>query len=107
MQTIRQVLTIPNAGTDSPPAADSRAVGQAASITIIAPPVLTGVCTLQVANGSGGYVTAQAGSPPADIAFAAAKALVLPPIALQDFRIHSAAAEGAARDFVVLIQSYR
>jgi hypothetical protein len=106
MQTLSKVLSIPNGGTDTPAYAEPRLIGAAAAITVVAPAALTGVCTIQIDDGSGNFRTAQ--SPPGtDIALAAGKAVVLPPAAMTNFRIHSAGAEAAQRDFTVYIQSYR
>lgn len=76
------------------------------SITIKAPAALTAVVTAQIAETNpsvdADFVTLQQSG--ADVAVAAGKAVTITHIAAKDFRLISAGAEGAQRDFYVSLQ---
>lgn len=107
----RFVLSVPNAGTDTPALSSMMSKGAARStfgnsrnISITAPAALTGACTVQVSPkyGSGQWATLQVNG--ADVAVAAGKSVNVPSGAWEDLRIHSAGAEAAQRDFQVVFQ---
>lgn len=104
-------LTILNGGTDSPALSTvwskgqvRSAVGVAADMVVYAPAALTGVVTIQLAPsyGSSSWKTLQQGG--VDVTVAAGKAASVPVGAFGDLRFHSAGAEGAARDFDIVLQ---
>lgn len=100
-----RTVTVPSAGTDSPDV-DLGASNTKGPIRlmIFGPAVLTGtIITIQVAPvAAGPYVTLQNGTPLADISMTAAvKGAIVDVLGHGVFRIHSNAAEGANRDFVV------
>lgn len=103
-------LVIANGGTDSPALSVAwskgmirSTLGNAADVVINAPAALTGTCTLQVSDRIGGtWVTVQQDG--TDVALHAGKATQITMAAYGDMRIHSDAAEGATRTFIVTIQ---
>lgn len=107
----RFVLSIPNAGTDTPAVSTLMSKGAARStfgnsrnISVTSPAALTGACTIQVSPkyASGIWATLQVNG--ADVAIAAGKSVSVPTGAYEDIRIHSAGAEAAQRDFQVVFQ---
>lgn len=106
-------LTIPNGGTDSPALSTIQGVtgtGIMNTLTALlrrfaikAPAALTNACTVQVASSIGGadWVTLQNDS--VDFALTAAKENTSDTAGWKDIRIHSAGAEGAARDFLLSV----
>lgn len=104
-------LTIANGGTDTPAlsslmskGAARSTFGNAGDLMVYAPAALTGVVTVQIKAAYAGSDWKTLNDGTADITIAAGKAVQVPMGALEDLRIHSAAAEGAARDFDVVIQ---
>lgn len=104
-------LSIANGGTDSPALSAQISKGNARStlgnsqmMTVYVPAALTGVCTVQVdpKYGSGAWKTLQENG--TDITLAAGKAVDILGVACEDVRIHSAGAEGAQRDFDLVLQ---
>lgn len=104
-------LSIPNGGTDTPALSSLISKGNARStlgntsmLTVYVPAALTAACTIQVdpQYGSGRWKTLQENG--ADIALAAGKAVDIFGVAAEDIRIHSAGAEGAQRDFDLVLQ---
>ena len=109
--TARFILSVPNAGTDTPALSSMMSKGAARStfgnsrsISVTAPAALTGACTVQVSPkyGSGVWATVQQNG--ADVAVGAGKSVIIPSGAWEDLRIHSAGAEAAQRDFQVVFQ---
>lgn len=105
-------LTIANGGTDSPYLSSLFSAGQLKALlgslvqmVVYTPAALTAAVTMQVraVEASGTPVTLQtpAGT---DVAFAAAKGVVVNAGAFRDFRMHSAGAEAADRDFDFVCQ---
>jgi hypothetical protein len=104
-------LTIPAAGTDTPALSSllskgnlRSTLGNTSDLIIYAPAALTGTITIQIAPryGAGEWKTFQDAG--ADVNIAAGKAISIPVGAIEDLRIHSSGAEGAARDFDVVVQ---
>lgn len=95
-------LSIPNGGTDSPRLDLTNIRG----MTIIAPAALTGTASVQAGttqNSSAVFFTVQ--SPPGtDITLATSKATVLTRVPFPSMVIHSSSAEGAQRDFLVILE---
>lgn len=95
-------LSIPSSGSDSPELNLAGDINRGPIILeLLAPAALTGTVTVQVSNVSGGtFRTLQTGG--ADIAIAAAKALVITDLpATGVLRLHSSGTEAAQRDFIV------
>ena len=106
MQILEYELVIPINTDVSSELEDARMLGSNCSITAMAPAALTNACKLEIGDSEGNFATGQhpAGT---DIALAAGKAVVLPPIAASQLRVKSAGNEAAARTFRVLVQVWR
>lgn len=87
-------LTIASAGTDSPSLDLKRK--PVVAITVYAPATLTGTITIQVSHDDSTWATH-----PVTAGLAASTVVVIEPIAFSYLRIHSNAAEGGNRDFVL------
>lgn len=104
------VLSIPNGGTDTPVYNVQSALGAISSMIVFAPAALTGVISIQVApidtpGAAPNDLKTLQWQPGTDVAIAAGKAVNIPLTAgFRSFRIHSASAEGAQRDFPVTFQ---
>src|SRR6266581_3726556 len=101
-------LSIPNAGTDTPAYAVQSALGSSMSVVVFAPAALTAAVTVQVAPvanpQAADWKTLQltGTGAPSDITIAAGKAVAISLSAgYRAFRLHSAGAEAAQRDFIV------
>lgn len=97
-------LTIANGGTDTPGITTLQygraGLGQAKTLTIYAPAALTAAVTVQVLpRGDSTWRTLQQNG--ADVAVAVGKAVQINSGGWDDLRLHSAGAEGAARDFLI------
>lgn len=110
--TQKVTLTIANGATDSEYLSSKFSagvlkalLGSVISMTVYTPSALTGAVTMQVrsteSSGTPATLQAVAGT---DTPFAAAKAVVVNAAGIKDFRMHSAAAEGAERIFEVVFQ---